>query len=115
MVRVMTAIVLIGETGEKVQWIYQHAWPHIQPLFQQGYFCPETFWWDNLALPYQRGEPPADIHSKLEAELERLCTEGEPGRLVGSSESERKQIASAYAKVLFEIRRDYPNQAPKLA
>jgi len=112
----METVVLIASAAQGVQWLVQNAWPPIQSLVQNGRFSPETFWWDSLASPYQNGEPPADIHTKLKVELKRLSRQGDGiGRLERSSERDREIIASAYAKVLSEIQSAYPNQAPKLA
>ena len=69
--------------------------------------------WDSLALPVQRRESPADIHSKIEAVLEQMRKDDEDieDELARYSESDRERIADAYAKVFSEIRMHYPHLA----
>jgi hypothetical protein len=107
------AIETIAKTAEGVVWIYQHAWPYIEPVWQSGWYCPERFWWDSLALPVQRGESAAEIHSNLKAVLAQMRTDnkGIEDRLARHSERERERIADAYSKVLSEIRTHYSDLA----
>ncbi len=110
---VCSTIATIARTAEGVVWIYQHAWPYIEPVWQSGLYCPERFWWDSLALPFQRGESPAEIQSNLKAVLAQMRTDEKSieDRLARHSEHDRERIADAYAKVLSEIRTHYSDLA----
>ncbi len=103
-------VATITGTVEGVHWVFQHLWPHMEPIWQSGSFCPESFWWDNLALPIRRRESTAEIHSKLEVVLEQM--RGDKRRieelLGGYSDADRERLANAYDKVLSEIRAHYP-------
>src|SRR6266511_4236435 len=70
--KVCGAIVTISETAQGVEWIYQHAWPYMEVLWNLHKYTPEKFWWDSLALPKKQGETAAEIHSKLEATLKQM-------------------------------------------
>jgi hypothetical protein len=93
--------------------VYQSAWPVIEPLWQSGVFCPERFWWDNLAYPVQKGDSTANIQSNLEAVLTQLRKDQQrsEGLLARHSEGDRQRIVDAYDKVLAKIRRKYPDLA----
>lgn len=112
-VRVCGTIADIAGTAGGVAWIYQHAWPYIEPIWHSGWYCPERFWWDSLALPVRGGESSAKIHEHLEAVLAQMRTDTKhiEDRLARHSERERERIADAYSKVLSEIRGSYPDLA----
>ena len=106
-------IATITGAAQGVAWVHQTAWPYIDPLWQSGLFCPERFWWDNLAYPVQRGDSTADIPSNLKAVLAQLRKDEERSKelLARHSERDRQRIVDAYDKVLAEIRRSYPTLA----
>jgi len=108
---VCTTITTIAKAAEGVHWIYQHAWPFIEPCFHKGHFCPERFWWDSLALPMRRGESPTQIKSHLDEALEALLADRERLEkwLTEHSESDRQRISDAYDKILSAVHKQYPN------
>ncbi len=112
---VCEAITKIAGTAEGIHWAFQHAWPHIEPIWHSGLFCPESFWWDSLALPItiQTLESPAEIHSKLEVVLKQMRGDEKriEERLGGYSDADRERVAGAYDKVYSEIRKHYPSLA----
>ena len=109
--KVCTVIADIGGKAQGIQWIYETAWPFVQPLFDQGLFCPESFWWDSLAHPVQKGESAAEIRSKLRRELAKLRTDEEriEERLAHHRPRELDLIANAYSNVWTAIRAEYPH------
>lgn len=111
--KVCGAVSTIAETAGGVHWIYQHAWPYIEPVWQSGLYCPERFWWDSLALPVQKGESPAEIQSNLKVVLAQMRRDEKSieDKLARHSEHDRERIADAYAKVLSEIRTHYSDLA----
>ena len=109
--RVCGAIGTITAAPQGVEWVYQTAWPYIESLWQSGQFCPERFWWDNLAYPIRHGGSTADIPSNLKAVLKQLRNDEKriEALLAGLTDAERRRIDDAYDKVQAEIRRGYPN------
>jgi hypothetical protein len=110
---VCETVATITGTAQGVDWVYQTAWPYVEPLFQSGLFCPERFWWDSLASPVQRGESLNDIQSNLRAVLAQLRTDDKhiEDLLTRHSERDRERIVDAYDKVVAEIRTKYPDLA----
>lgn len=108
---VCNTIATIAGAADGVSWVYQHAWPLVEPIFHAGLFCPERFWWDGLALPMQRGESPATIQSHLEEALATLRADREriEGWLTQYSEIDRQRISDAYDKVLAAVHTKYPH------
>jgi hypothetical protein len=110
--RACTTITTIANAAASIHWIYQPAWPVVEPLFQSGLFCPESFWWDSLAKPVQRGESPTQIKSHLEQALQTLRTDQHiERRLAQYSDSDRQRISDAYDKILLAIHTQYPHLA----
>lgn len=109
--KVCGTIANIAGAAEGVGWVYQHTWPLVESIWQAGLFCPESFWWDSLALPMQRGESPAQIQSHLEEALARLRADREriEELLTHYSESDRQRISDAYDKVLATVHIQYPH------
>ena len=108
---VCKTVVTITETAGGVVWVYQNAWPYIEPLWSSGFFCPERFWWDSLAGPVQRGESPADIPSNLKAVLAEMSRDEKriEENLAHHSDKDRERIVTAYSNVLAQIRLHYPD------
>ncbi len=106
-----TTIATIAQAAEGVQWIYQHAWPLIEPLLHSGLFSPERFWWDSFAQPMSEGESPAKIKLRLEEVLGALWADREyiERRLAEYSESDRQRISDAYDKMLSAVHVQYPD------
>src|SRR4051794_39423232 len=98
---VCETIATIGGAAEGVSWIYQHAWPFVEPIWHAGLFCPERFWWDSLALPVQRGESPAQIQLHLKEALASLGADRVRVEewLSQYSEDDRQRISDAYDNV----------------
>lgn len=113
---VCETIATISGTAEGLHWVFQHSWPHIEPIWQSGLFCPENFWWDSLALPIRQRESHAEIHSKLEVALERMRKDRAriEKTLNGYSDANRKRVAEAYDKVVSELPARYRNLANAL-
>jgi hypothetical protein len=109
--KVCEAVTTIGGTVDGVHWLYQHARPFIEPLLRDGLVCPERFWWDSFAWPFQRHEAPAEIHSKLEAMLEQMRQDHKDieDKLALSSRADKARIADAYAMLIAAIRAQYPH------
>jgi hypothetical protein len=108
------AITAIAKATEGVQWIYDNAWPLIEPLLPAGLFSPEYFWWDSFVQPVRAGKSPAKIVLHLEKTLGELRADREhiERRLAGYSESDRQRISDTYDKILSEIHIKYPNLLP---
>ena len=108
--KVCTVIADIGGKAQGIQWIYETAWPIVQPLFDNGLFCPESFWWDSLARPVQQGETAAKIQSKLRRELAKLRTDEKriEERLAHHRPRDLERIAGAYSRLWTTIHADYP-------
>lgn len=108
--KVCGTIADIAGAAQGVSWVYQHAWPLVESIWQEGLFCPESFWWDSLALPMRRGESPAQIQSHLAEALARLRADREriEERLTHYSESDRQRISDAYDKVSATVHTQYP-------
>lgn len=111
-ISVCQTVTTIAGTAEAVHWVYQHAWPHIQPIFDANLFCPEHFWWDGVAAPAQGDRPiknaPDDLKKALK-EMQDRRTTIEREVLSNYSPEQRERIADAYERVLSEIREHYPN------
>ena len=114
---VLATVTTITDTAQGLAWVYQNAWPYIEPLVQSGVFSPERFWWDNLAHPVQRGDAPADIQSNLKTVLAQLRKDQQHIEqiLANHSERDRQRILDAYAQVLAEIRKQYPDLAEEVS
>ena len=108
---VCTTITTIAQAAEGVQWIYQHAWPLIEPILQSGLFSPERFWGDSFAQPMSVGESPAKIRLRLEKALGSIRADQEhiERLLAGYSESDRQRISDTYDKILSAIHIQYPD------
>jgi hypothetical protein len=104
-------IAAIAGAADGVSWAYQHAWPLVEPIWRDGLFCPESFWWDSLASPMQRGESPAEVQSHLREALATLRADREriEGWLAQYSETDRQRISDAYDKVLTAVHAEYPH------
>ena len=105
------AITTIANTAEGVHWVYEHAWPLIQPIYQSGLFCPEQFWWHGLAQPVEAGELPIRIKARLGKTLDSLRANQEriQKQLAHDSGSNRERISEAYGQVLSALREKYPH------
>jgi len=108
---VCETIATIAGAAGGVSWIYQHAWPFVEPIWHAGRFCPERFWWDSLALPMQRGESPVQIHAHLDEALATLRADQDHIEewLTQHSESDRQRISDAYDRVLASVHAQYPH------
>jgi hypothetical protein len=108
---VCETIATIAGAADGVSWVYQHAWPLVEPIWQAGLFCPERFWWDSLASPMQRGESPAKVQSHLEEALATVRADREriEGWLTQYSATDRQRISEAYDKILAAVHTEYPH------
>jgi hypothetical protein len=106
-------ITTITTTAQSIHWIYQHAWPVVEPFFHSGLFCPERFWWDSFVLPVKRGESPTQIKSHLEQALQELRADHQniERRLSRYSDGDRQRISDAYDKILLALHTQYPHLA----
>ena len=71
--------------------------PFIKPIFDGGLFCPESFWWDNLAYPVERGQSLDDIHSHLKTAIAQVRKDEKRTEdlLTRHSERDRERIVDA--------------------
>lgn len=105
-ISVCSTVSAVAGTVQGVDWAYQHLWPHIQPLFDAGLFCPEHFWWDGIAAPARGNRDKSTAPQQLRRALEEMQHDRPNivNILAGYSIQERERIADAYEKVTIELR-----------